>query len=758
MSTAARARADVSVVLCSYSEKRWDDLVAAVESVRAQTVGVRQIVVVIDNNPQLVRRVKASIPGVSIIENTGIQGAGEARNCGVDIATGSIVAFLDDDAMASPDWIAHAVGWFEDPSVLGVGGTITPSWDEQTPRWMADEFYWTVGCTYRGLPSTPNPVRNLIATNMFVRREAFVALGGFRSGFGKTGARSGTEETDLCIRASQRWPQRVWLYDPTVVVTHRVPRGRSRLGYFVARCYDEGVAKASIVGFLGARDGLAAERFYMRHTLPSGFAAGIRAAYREAEPAGIARSLSIVLGVLATIIGYLLGKATIGGSIPREPDAEAATKRGDARPTNEDAAHQTRVLVVGSSTHFISGVSHYTRYLARALSERSVVSVVLMRRLIPRALYPGRARVGNPALTDEEYPAQIPVFDGVDWYWLPSMLHALRFFRHQRPDAVLLQWWTGAVLHSYVLLALAARVRGVKIIIEIHEIQDSGEAGMAPVRSYVHRFGRKLMGMADAYIVHSEFDRQALERSFGVTRRSITVVRHGPYSHYAVAEASPLRDAPTDCCNILFFGTIRPYKGLEDLVRAFEKLAARETNWWLTVVGETWEDWTEPTQLIAASKYRDRITLVNRYVPDAEVSRWFAGADIVALPYRRSSASGPLHLAMNAGLPIVVSDVGGLGEATDGYAGAILVPGANPEALQEGLRQALALRGVRFEDTSSWTESAEAVLGLIRAGNHGHEQHAPITEDVRNSTSHSPRRSDVTTSALAAENGKARDG
>jgi glycosyltransferase involved in cell wall biosynthesis len=322
---------------------------------------------------------------------------------------------------------------------------------------------------------------------------------------------------------------------------------------------------------------------------------------------------------------------------------------------------------------------------------------------------------------------------------------------------VLFQWWTGAVLHSYVLLALAARLRGVKIIIEIHEIQDSGEAGITPARSYVDRFGRKLMRMADAYIVHSDFDRQALASSFGVARRSIVVVRHGPYSHYAVAQASSLREAPDDCCNILFFGTIRPYKGLEDLVRAFEKLAASETNWWLTVVGETWEDWTEPTQLIAASKYRGRITLVNRYVPDAEVSRWFAGADIVALPYRRSSASGPLHLAMNAGLPIVVGDVGGLGEATEEYAGAILVPGANPEALEEGLRQALALRGIRFEDTSSWAENAEAVLGLIAAGNAGREQRAPIAADAWDRASRSPGRADVTARAVAAENGEARE-
>ena len=130
------------------------------------------------------------------------------------------------------------------------------------------------------------------------------------------------------------------------------------------------------------------------------------------------------------------------------------------------------------------------------------------------------------------------VFDGVDWYWIPSMLGALRLLRRNRPEALLFQWWTGAVLHSYVLLALAARLQGARIIIEIHEIQDTGEAKMAPVRSYVQRFGRRLMGMADAYVVHSEFDRVALGKSFDIGQRPVRVVRHGPFSHYAVAEST----------------------------------------------------------------------------------------------------------------------------------------------------------------------------------------------------------------------------
>lgn len=695
---------DVSVVLCAYTEDRWRQLMAAIDSIAAQTVPARETVVVVDNNPSLRSRLWAARPDVTVLENSGVRGAGQSRNCGVQLASGSVVAFLDDDACAAPDWIERALAAFEDPFTLGVGGSINPLWEGPSPWWMAPEFYWTVGCTYPGLPTTCAPVRNLIATNMFVRRDAFMALGGFRAGFGKTGVRSGTEETELCIRASQRWPGHRWLHDPAVRVAHSVPFSRARVRYFVSRCYDEGVAKAAIVRFVGGRDGLAAERTYTRRTLPSGFMSGIRRGSGAPGVAGFARSMSIVLGLSATTTGYLVGRAQ-----------GLLTVRGGRRhcAPRDGAAEGPRMLIVGSGTHFISGVSHYTRYVAGALAGRVPVSVILMRRLIPRRLYPGRERVGEP-LTDERYPDGMPVFDGVDWFWVPSIVRALLFMRRERPDAVLFQWWTGAVLHSYLAIALLARLGGARIIVELHELQDTGEAGMAPARLYVRRFGRTLMAMADGYIVHSEFDRAALAESYPVDGRPVKVVRHGPYSHYSVAQAPARREAPPGSCNILFFGTIRPYKGLEDLVRAFELLADEDEDCWLTVVGETWEEWTEPLELIEASPHRGRITLVNRYVSDAEASEWFAGADVVALPYRRSSASGPLHLTMDAGLPVVIGDVGGLREAAAGYEGAALVEPANPEALRRGLREVMGISGGRFADPSSWEDNARAILQLAR--------------------------------------------
>ena len=181
------------------------------------------------------------------------------------------------------------------------------------------------------------------------------------------------------------------------------------------------------------------------------------------------------------------------------------------------------------------------------------------------------------------------------------------------------------------------------------------------------------------------------------------VIPHGPYE-MALGGTRRDRQVP-DICRILFFGTIRPYKGLEFLVQAFDRLSRTESGWHLTIVGETWEGWTVPFEHLAVSPYQDEVDVVNHYVPDAELPDLFANADLVVLPYLRSSASGPLHLTMAAGLPVVLTSVGGLADASEGYGGAILVEPGSVTALVEGISAARALAGKHFTDPRSWTET-----------------------------------------------------
>jgi glycosyltransferase involved in cell wall biosynthesis len=166
--------------------------------------------------------------------------------------------------------------------------------------------------------------------------------------------------------------------------------------------------------------------------------------------------------------------------------------------------------------------------------------------------------------------------------------------------------------------------------------------------------------------------------------------------------------------NLLYFGIIRPYKGLEDLVQAFEILDEEEVqDYWLTVVGEPWEGWNLPIIRIQNNRYSDRITLVDRFVNDDEVTAYFAGADDVVLPYHRSSASGPAHIAMSSGLPLVVTTVGGLPVAVAGYEGAVLVPPHDAVALRDGIRRLHGLRGRSHKDPHSWDQTVTRYAKLM---------------------------------------------
>jgi len=375
-------------------------------------------------------------------------------------------------------------------------------------------------------------------------------------------------------------------------------------------------------------------------------------------------------------------------------------------------AEPRRVCVVGPGTRFLSGITYYTYSLIEALSEAGhQCSAMLIRNLVPTRFYPGRARVGG-ALTELRLPPDVPRVDGVDWYWGRSLIRAVTFLRRERPQVLVLQWWTGAVLHTYLVLAIVARLYGAKVVVEFHEAQDVGEARLPLVGRYTDLMGRSLLRLSAARLVHSQFDRDLVEGRFGGNENASTaLVPHAGYDYLPSQPA--LRDAPADAINLLYFGVIRPFKGVEDFIAAADLLGEAQSRFWFTVVGETWEGWDLPERLIADSPQRDRITFVNRYVTDDEAAGYFAGADVVVLPYHRSSSSGPLQIAMAAGLPVVATKVGGLVEATAHYPGVVLTEPSNPAALADGILQAAELVGRRFQGVTNWADTARSYTELF---------------------------------------------
>jgi len=303
----AGAAVEASVVICSYTMRRWTDLGRAVESALAQRGPVREVVVIVDHNPELLVRAACHWGGgtavpVKVMANVGARGLSGARNSGVAVASAEIVAFLDDDAEADLDWIERLLAVYADPHVVACGGTAVPRITGTRPTWWPAEFDWVIGCSYVGLPVSRSAVRNLIGANMSMRRADIVEAGGFAEGLGRVGTRpTGCEETELCIRLVQRDPTAVVVFEPAARVHHTVPVERLSWRYFRARCFAEGISKAMVAARVGRRCSLASERAYVASVLPRAVLRGLR------RGAG-RRALAVVAGLLITVAGYATGR------------------------------------------------------------------------------------------------------------------------------------------------------------------------------------------------------------------------------------------------------------------------------------------------------------------------------------------------------------------------------------------------------------------------------------------------------------------
>ncbi|MCW7943008.1 family 2 glycosyl transferase [Streptomyces hygroscopicus] len=313
---------DISVVICVYTEDRWEDILAAVASVRAQSRPARETLLVVDHNETLRERLTGEykeVEEVRVIANAGPRGLSAGRNTGIAASHGEIIAFLDDDAVAERDWLKHFAEGYEDRRVMAVGGRTMPVWASgRRPAWFPEEFDWVVGCTYRGLPPGRVRVRNVLGGNASFRRAAFEAAGGFATGIGRDGDKRplGCEETELCIRLARARPDAVLLIDDRAVIHHRVPAPREHFAYFRTRTYAEGLSKALVARSVGSDKGLESERRYTTRVLPAGVARGLRDALLG-RPGGAGRAGAIVAGVLTAAGGYVLGsvRARRGGTV-----------------------------------------------------------------------------------------------------------------------------------------------------------------------------------------------------------------------------------------------------------------------------------------------------------------------------------------------------------------------------------------------------------------------------------------------------------
>ncbi len=295
----------MSVIICAYTENRWLQLKKAVTSVEAQTSLPIEIIVCIDHNEALLRkseeyfardRPAEAIPLI-VVANKYNGHLGSARNTAAEFSSGEVLAFLDDDAAAAPDWLERLIVPYEDKRVGAVGGAPLPVFEVRRPRWFPYQFDWVFGCAYKGLPLTRAPLAHLIGANMSVRRHALQEIGGFHS--------DDHDDMDMSHRIAFAHYQ--VLYEPLAVVRHFVPTARTTWHYFWRRCYF--VNRGKVEAFADMQDAahLGAEMSFVMRTITTGIPAEIHQIIRG-DSSGFVRACAMIVGIALAGMGHISGK------------------------------------------------------------------------------------------------------------------------------------------------------------------------------------------------------------------------------------------------------------------------------------------------------------------------------------------------------------------------------------------------------------------------------------------------------------------
>lgn len=283
---------------------------------------------------------------------------------------------------------------------------------------------------------------------------------------------------------------------------------------------------------------------------------------------------------------------------------------------------------------------------------------------------------------------------------VPDMLRLRRLAA--RADLVHYQWLSVQPLDALLLPPRRPRV------LTAHDIlpREPRPGQLAATRRLVRRM--------DAVIAHSEHGASRLRDELGVAPERVRVIPHGAFEHLARLPESPLPPAlaPVEQPVVLFFGLLRPYKGLEVLLEAWRGVTADAELW---IVGMP-RMAVEPLRRAAD----ERVRFVPRFVPDPEIPAYFRRADVVVLPYLEADQSGVLYTALAFGKAMVVSDAGGFGEVGTG----LVVPRGDPAALRSALSRLLsdAAERQRLGDEAarlasgpySWDAVAAQTLALYR--------------------------------------------
>jgi glycosyltransferase involved in cell wall biosynthesis len=374
-----------------------------------------------------------------------------------------------------------------------------------------------------------------------------------------------------------------------------------------------------------------------------------------------------------------------------------------------------KICLIGPIHPLRGGIAHYNAQLGLELMARHETHVISFSRQYPTWLFPGRTQLdhGSP-------PPELPAEAMLDSINPLSWLRAGRRIAEFSPDLVIAHWWSpffGPCLGTTIRMVKKRSPASVAFI--CHNVLPHEPFPWA------HRLTKFALAPGDAWLIHSKTDRGDLE-SLNLRGRTLLVPQPpGQGFGEPIGKEQAKSQLGLSGNTLLFFGLIRRYKGLPGLLEAMP-LVLQKVNCTLLVVGEFYEGKDRCLTLINDLGLASNVRVIDRFVPDHEVSRYFSAADLVVLPYESATQSAIAPIAYAFERPVVATRVGGLPEAVqDGETGLLVEP-HNPTALavaiirffEEGLESALS-RNISKHKLFSWADLARTLemVSEVRAIN-----------------------------------------
>jgi D-inositol-3-phosphate glycosyltransferase len=337
-----------------------------------------------------------------------------------------------------------------------------------------------------------------------------------------------------------------------------------------------------------------------------------------------------------------------------------------------------RIVLIGPAHPLRGGIAQYNTSLAKTfLSNGDEVLVISYARLYPGIFFPGKTQeesAGEAFRVESEH--LVDSINPLNW---PRVARRIASFV---PDLVIFQWWQpffGPALQS--ISKHLKKLHSVPVIFLCHNLL-SHECGSFPFRKTAETFLAKSgFRGADGFLVHSDQLGQSLARY--APGKPIAKIFHPLYDFYAEWDKVAVPNEHHDL-QILFFGKIRRYKGLEILIEALGRLD-RDLPFHAVFAGECYLPPENFRERIRELDIVNRVSWIDRYVPNEEIPELFRSADVLVLPYLSASQSGVIPVAYQFELPVIVSDVGGLSEVVkQGETGFLVKPG-DPGELAEAI-------------------------------------------------------------------------